>query len=49
MAAEAAGQAYITKDEKLRASLTADAEAWLSLGDEADQRAALLKASLSDL
>lgn len=38
MAAEAAGRAYINTDEKLKAHLTAHAEAWARLGVMADQQ-----------
>ncbi|HYC98232.1 hypothetical protein [Brevundimonas sp.] len=42
MAAEAAGRAYITTDEILKAQLTAHAEAWAALGEMADRQDALL-------
>lgn len=42
MAAEAAGRAYITTDEVLRAQLTAQAQAWEALGERADRQDALL-------
>ncbi|HZW16329.1 MAG TPA: hypothetical protein VFF66_08755 [Brevundimonas sp.] len=42
MAAEAAGRAYVTTDEVLRAQLTAHALAWEALGERADRHDALL-------
>lgn len=41
MAAEAAGRAYITPDEGLKARLLRDARAWVRRGERADVREAL--------
>lgn len=49
MAAEAAGRAYITKNETLKAHLTANSQAWIFLGEVADQQDAMLNPSMSDL
>lgn len=49
MAAEAAGRAYITKDETLRAHFTADSQSWVFLGEVADRQDAMLDPSLSAL
>ena len=46
MAAEAAGRAYITADEKLKAHFTAHAEAWVRLGVMADWQDAQIKDAL---
>jgi hypothetical protein len=46
MAAEAAGRAYITTDENLKAQLTAHADAWAKLGEMADRQDAALLALL---
>ncbi len=49
MAAEAAGRAYITKNETLKAHLTANSEAWVFLGEVADQQDSMLNFPLADL
>lgn len=43
MAAEAAGRAYITTDQSLKAHLTAHADAWVRLGEMADRQDAFFK------
>lgn len=43
MAAEAAGRAYITTNEVLKAHLTAHSDAWVALGEEADRQDALVR------
>ena len=42
MAAEAAGRAYITTDQQLKATLTARSEAWIALGETADRQGGLV-------
>ena len=49
MAAEAAGRAYITHDEKLRAHFTADSQSWVFLGEVADRQDAMLGICASGL
>ncbi len=43
MAAEAAGRAYITHDQTLKAALTARSEAWVVLGETADRQGGWVK------
>lgn len=43
MAAEAAGRAYITTDTDLKAHLSAQAEAWVRLGEMADRQDGVMK------
>ncbi|HVL42840.1 MAG TPA: hypothetical protein VM348_11835 [Brevundimonas sp.] len=47
MAAEAAGRAYITKNETLKAHLNDNAQAWVYLGNLADKQDALVLKYLS--
>jgi len=43
MAAEAAGRAYITTDDSLKAHLIAHSEAWVKMGEMADRQDALIR------
>lgn len=49
MAAEAAGRAYITTDENLKAHLTAHAQAWVRLGEMADWQDTMVEDVLANL